>query len=333
MATPQHDDDPAPLATEIPTSVPQHVGTADVARIETATQAFRAWDYQDGGGACYDAVVAYLAWAQRLLGAVTTDPVADSLYAAVTDLHNLAGWTAFDIGRVGRAHRHLDDAMRLAQFAHNDALLAAIGYRRGRIHLHHNALDKALTDFQRGQHAAQTHASALPTAILYANQAWVTAKMGLTEDTLTSLGKSTNDFTRSNPADARGWTAFFDTNDLSAMSGVIYTELAQSADPSFARSAIPALAAAASGYGPTMARSKAFSLIALATSHLIEHDTDRAAAVGAEAIAIALTVKSSRTRDRLLTLKSAADRRRDSIDARELSERIAAFATLSPNCD
>jgi hypothetical protein len=305
---------------------------SDVTRIETATRVFRTWDYQRGGGACYDAIVVYLAWAQRLLGAITTDPVAHRLYTAVADLHDLAGWTAFDIGRVERAHQHLGDAMRLAQLARNDVLVAGLRYRSGRIHLHHNALDKALTDFQFGQHAAQACASALAAAILHANQAWVTAKMGLAEDALAALGESMNYFTRSDPLDAPGWAAFFDTNDFLAMSGVIYTELAQSVDPSFARSAIPALTDAADGYGQAMARSRSFSLIALATSHLIEDDADRAAVVGAEAIDIALTVRSSRTRDRLLSLKSATDQRRDSAGARELSERITAFAAMPPGC-
>jgi hypothetical protein len=330
MATHQHDDDPMPPATEIPMSVPEHVGTSDVTRIEAATRVFRTWDYQCGGGACYDAVVAYLAWAQRLLGAATTDPAGDQLRTAVADLHSLAGWTAFDIDRADRARRHFADATRLAQFAHNDTLVAGIRYRRGRIHLHHNALDKARADFQLGQHAAQASASALAAAILHANLAWVAAKMGLADDALTSLGRSMDDFTRSDPADAPGWAAFFDTNDLLAMSGIIYAELAQSVDPFYARSAVPALTNAADGYSQAMARSRSFTLIALAASHLIEHDADRGAAVGAEAIATALMVKSSRVRDRLLSLKNAADQHRDNADARELSERIAAFAAVSP---
>ncbi|ONI90578.1 hypothetical protein ALI144C_02530 [Actinosynnema sp. ALI-1.44] len=300
-----------------------------MARIEAATRVLRAWDYQCGGGACYDAVVTYVTWAQRLLGAATTEPVGDRLRTSVADLHCLAGWTAFDIDRVDQARRHFDDAARLAQFARNDALVAGIRYRRGRVHLHHNALDAARVDFQLGQHAAQACASALPAAILHANQAWVAAKMGLADDALASLGKGLDDFTRSDPADAPGWAAFFDINDLLAMSGVIYADLARSVDPFYARAAIPALTNAADGYSQ-MARSRSFSLVALAASHLIEHDADRAAAVGAEAIAVALTVRSSRVRDRLLSLKNMADQHRDNADARELSERIAVFAAVSP---
>jgi hypothetical protein len=332
MATCQPDANEAPSIPEIPASVPEHVGKSDVTRIETATELFRTGDYQRGGGGCHDAVVAYLAWAQRLLRATATDPVALRLHSAVSDLHSLAGWTAFDIGRIERAHHHFGEAISLARSGHNEALVACVGYRRGRIHLHHNAAGKASADFRLGRQAARGRESALAAAILHANEGWVAAKTGLADDALTSLGESMDEFTRSDPADTPRWAAFFDTNELLAMSGVIYTELAQSVDPAFARSAIPALTAAVDGYGQGMARSRSLSLIALATSHLIDHDADRAAAVGAEAIAIALTVKSSRTRDRLLSLKSAADQRGDNADARDLAERIAAFAAMSPGC-
>jgi hypothetical protein len=82
-----------------------------------------------------------------------------------------------------------------------------------------------------------------------------------------------------------------------------------------------------------MTRSKSFSLIALATSHLIDNDADQAAIVGTQAIDIALSVRSSRTRDRLLPLKSSADHHRGSAGALELSERIAGFAAMSPGCN
>jgi hypothetical protein len=115
------------------------------------------------------------------------------------------------------------------------------------------------------------------------------------------------------------------------MSGVIYTELAQTVDPAYARDAIPALTIAADGYGPAMARSNSFVLIALATSHLLQDDIDHAATVGAEAIRLAETVRSTRVQDRLLPLKCEADRRRHNTDAHALSEQIAIFTTTQPS--
>lgn len=310
-----------------PASIPKRLATTDIARIETTTRNFRAVDHQYGGGACYDALVAFLAWSRRMLGVEAADAVTDRFHIALADLHNLAGWAAFDINRLDAASTHLDQAFRLARNGRNHDLVANISYRRGRIHLHHGAPDKALADFELGQHAARTSGSALAAAILHANRAWASAKLGRTNDTLTLLNRSTTDLDRADTATAPAWAEFFDSTELSAMAGVIYTELAQTVDPAYTRHAIPALTTAANGYGPEMTRSKSFVLIALATSHLLQNDISHAATVGTEAIRLAETVRSMRVQDRMLPLKREADRRRNNTNAHALSERIATFTT------
>jgi len=314
-----------------PASIPKRLATADIARIEAKTQDFRAVDYQYGGGACHDAVVAFLSRSRRLLGVAAADVVTDRLHVALADLHNLAGWTAFDIHRLDATGTHLDQALTLARKGRNDDLIANLSYRRGRIHLHHGNPEQALAEFAVGHHAARTSGSTLAAAILHANQAWASAKLGRTEDTLRHLANSMTDFARTTAATAPAWAEFFDSTDLSAMSGVIYTELAQTVDPAYTRYAIPALTIAADGYGPAMTRSRLFVLIALATSHLLQDDTDHAATVGTEAIKLAETLRSTRVHDRLLPLKREADRRRDNINARELSEQIVTFTTTQPS--
>ena len=90
---------------------------ADVQRIEDANRAFRALDYQYGGGACHDAVVGYLPRGLRMLGAYATSLVTQRLCVAVADLHNLAGWTSFDTGQVRVARTHFGQALELAKEA------------------------------------------------------------------------------------------------------------------------------------------------------------------------------------------------------------------------
>ena len=319
-------------AADWPTSTPSRLGSADIARIETATRDLRAADHQYGGGTCYEAVMTVLSGARRMLGVEAADGVTGRLHVALADLHNLAGWTAFDTNQLDPARTHLDRAITLARTGRNDDLVANISYRRGRIHLHHGVPDKALADFELGQHAAQASGSPLAAAILHANQAWASARLGRAEDTLTHLGNSVTDIARSDPATAPAWATFFDTTELSAMSGVIHTELASTVDPAYTRHAIPALTIAADRYGPGMTRSRSLALIALATSHLLQRDLDHAATVGAEAIGLAATVRSTRVQDRLQPLKNMADRHLDNTDARELSERIHAFTTMRPGC-
>jgi hypothetical protein len=181
------------------------IGVTDVERIEDANRALRALDYQYGGGACRDAVAGYLPRAMRMLGADATGLVMDRLCVAVADLHNVAGWVSFDIGQARVAHIYFGRALELAQQGHNDALVANIRYRMGRVHLHHNAPDKALTQFQLGQVAAQACGSGLAVAILCANQAWAYAKMSLDDPALALLGRSSDEFAGADLTEAPAW--------------------------------------------------------------------------------------------------------------------------------
>lgn len=304
----------------------------DVQRVEDANRAFRALDYQYGGGACHDAVLGYLPWGVRMLGADATGLVTDRLYVAVADLHNLAGWTAFDTGQPRVAATHFGRALELAEQSRHDALVANIRYRMGRVHLHHDAPDEALAEFQLGQVAAQAAGSALAVAILCANQAWAYAKMGLVDEAVALLGRSGDEFARADLAEAPAWATFFTETDMSALVGTVYTELAVTVDPAYTRSAIPALSTAITGYGPDMTRSRSFNLISLATNHLLDDDIDHAATVGAQAVAVCESVKTARTKDRMLPLTREADKRRTNADARALSQRIAMFTATQAGC-
>jgi hypothetical protein len=334
MSTPDFVPNTSPFAAHLFPPLPLapgHVGVSDVERIEETTRAFRALDYQYGGGACHDAVVSSLPWGVRMLAGDATSLVVDRLCVAVADLHNLAGWTSFDTGQVGVARTYFGRALELAKQGHHDALVANIWYRMGRVHLHHDAPGKALAEFQLGQVAAQACGSALAVAILCGNQAWACAKMGRDDEALALLGRSSDEFARAE-AEAPPWAAFFTEIDMYAMVGTVYTELAVTVDPSYTRSAIPALSTAIDGYGPEMTRSRSFNLIMLATNHLLDDDIDHATTVGARAVAVCESVKTTRTKDRLRPLQREADKRRHNADARALSERITTFTATKAGC-
>ncbi len=331
MSAPDPVPNTSPAAAGPPPLVSGRIGVSDIQRIEEANRGFRALDYQYGGGACHDAVVGYLPRAMRMLVAATS-LVTDRLCVAVADLHNLAGWTSFDTGQVRVARTHFGRALELAEQGNNDALVANIRYRMGRVHLHHNSPDKALMEFQLGQIAAQACGSALAVAILCANQAWAYAKMGHEDEAHALLGRSSDEFARADLAEAPAWAAFFTETDMSAMVGTVYTELAVTVDPTYTRSAIPPLSTAINGYGPDMTRSRSFNLISLATNHLLDDDVDHAATVGAQAVAVCESVRTTRTKDRLLPLKREADKRRNNADARALSKRIATFTATKAGC-
>src|SRR5947209_18375631 len=158
---------------------PSNIGLSHVKQVEAATRAMRAVDYQFGGGACRDAVVAQLSWAQRLLGASGKEQVRQRLFRALADLQNLAGWTTFDVGLLDSSHRHFATALEFAKQSGDSRLMSNIMYRIGRVYLHHVDANDALEWLQLGQIAAQDSGSELAVAVLCGQEAWAQEMMGI----------------------------------------------------------------------------------------------------------------------------------------------------------
>ncbi|HEU5109077.1 MAG TPA: helix-turn-helix transcriptional regulator, partial [Micromonosporaceae bacterium] len=197
------------VSNPVLTPAPGRIGMTDVRQVEAATRALRSLDYQYGGGFCRDAVVAQLSWGQQMLGASGPEHVKKRLHVALADLHNLAGWTSFDIGLVDSARNHFGRALELAKAGDSDQLVANILYRMGRVYLHKEAPDDALKMFQLGQIAAQESGSELAVAVICANQAWAYAMMGHEEQTMKLIGRTRDEWSRANMSEAEDWVRFF----------------------------------------------------------------------------------------------------------------------------
>ncbi|WP_329787104.1 hypothetical protein V1227_19825 [Lentzea sp. DG1S-22] len=268
------------------------IGASDVEQLESQTRSLRSVDYRYGGEACRDAVVVRIYWAQQLLTAEASDAVRARLLSAVADLHNLAGWTSFDSGQVGAAYHHFDRALDYAR--HDEELTTNIVYRRGRVHLHHGAPGDALAYFQRGAFAP------LAASIMYVNEAWAYARQGRSAEALRALGKAQDSFAASGSAHVPDWARFHDETDLTAMVGVVHAELGDT------RLAIPALSESVERFGPAMARSRTFCLIALACCHFLDGDLDEGRVVAMRAMSAARELRSERVWDRMRPLEQAA---------------------------
>ncbi|WP_077011677.1 hypothetical protein [Saccharothrix sp. ALI-22-I] len=305
--------------------VPARIGVEDVVRLEAETERLRGLDYRQGGAACRASAVVCAAWHDRLLDADATDAVRERLLVALADVHNLAAWTCFDTGLEEAAARHWDRALELAVEAGHHDLEANIHYRAGRMRLHRGRCREALEMFERGLVAARRAGSRRAVALLQANQAWAHAGLGNQCEAMRLLNLAHDGFARVPSGPVPGWARFFDESDLCGLTGVVLTELARTVNPAHSATAIDTLTTAVRGYPDEMARSRAFSLVALATNHLVEHDFDHAAEVGGQALAAAGEVGSTRVADRLTPLRRLADRYRTDPHARTLSDRIAAF--------
>jgi hypothetical protein len=146
--------------------------------------------------------------------------------------------------------------------------------------------------------------------------------MGYEEQTMKLIGRTRDEFSRANTAEAEDWVRFFNDTDVYAMIGTVHTVLAHNGFPKHTQYAIPALTRAIESYGDEYTRSKAFNLGALATNHLLDGDIDHGAKVGNSAVDLAEHLKSNRVRDRMRPLKDEADKRRNNTHARELSDNI-----------
>jgi hypothetical protein len=137
----------APTFDWLPGSLP--AGHVDPAEVRARTRALRSLDQRYGGIPCHTSVLAHLAEVEPFI--VTGDA---DVWTAVAEVHELAGWTAFDSGRSGHALPHFSRALTLARQAENEPLIASVLTRAGRMFLHHNAPDDALKAFQLGLVAA-----------------------------------------------------------------------------------------------------------------------------------------------------------------------------------
>lgn len=302
---------------------PDKIGVADVVHLTALTSAMRAVDYQHGGGACRDAIAAQVRWAQQLLLAEASDETRRSLLVALADLHNLAGWTSFDVGMYSTARRHFSRALEQAQAAGHQSLAANVLNRLGRLHLHCGMYREGLRFFQLGQIMAQDSGCGVTVAILCANEAWAYALLGDRTQMNRSLARANNELEHADRENAEEWVRFFDQAELHAVTGVTLAALPGATGDEL-DDAIEHMTAA-SERTTQMTRSRVLIMPNLARAHIRAGNTDDGVRIGHEAVNGALTVRSARPTDRLLEMvDDVATLNGD--DAEDLHHRIQMIA-------
>jgi hypothetical protein len=200
--------------------------------------------------------------------------------------------------------------------------VANILYRIGRLHLHRGFFRDALRFLQLGQIVAQDSGSELTVALLCANEAWAYALLGDASQATKSIRRAQDEFARGVPDAAPTWVRFFGIADLSAMTGMVYASL-PGRDPDHLGVAVEQLDHCLSLRPDGQARSQAFELTALATTHLRLENRDQGVELGNQAVTLAMSVHSARTLDRLEPLERAARAHSTHTDTMDLAERIS----------
>ncbi|WP_410571237.1 hypothetical protein [Amycolatopsis sp. cmx-4-61] len=306
--------------------LPINIENTDAAELEAAVGVLRALDYRQGGGFCRDAVRVVKTASLLLHWGTVPEALQARLSTVLADVHNLLGWTEFDIGHDEPARRRFGRALEIATAAGNGSLVANIHYRLGRVHLHRHDVAGALAEFARGRVAAERSGSRRALAILAANEAWAHAMGGDEHAALTRLAEAETAFTEAGSwPEPRPWEAFFQETDMAAMRGTVLTELATVVAARHSGEAITQLARAADRYGADMARSRSLTLVMLAQNHALRGDLDEATRIGGEAVDLAGNVGSVRPKDRLAPLERLLTRHRGDAAVRNLLHRIRRF--------
>ncbi|GAA2780470.1 hypothetical protein GCM10010470_12800 [Saccharopolyspora taberi] len=154
---------------------PLPVTEEDVADLEKAASLLAEVVAADGWRAV---VVAEVSWGEHLIGSDGADEHGRRLLAVVGELHNLAGWAAFDDGELASTRAHFLRAISLAHQSGYSYLLLSVLYRMGRVYLYVQVPHESLKCFQLAQIIGQELDCPVELAIINCNEAWAYGQLG-----------------------------------------------------------------------------------------------------------------------------------------------------------
>jgi transcriptional regulator with XRE-family HTH domain len=205
------------------------VGSPEVDLLREMTGAFRRVDNRYGGGHSRTAVGTYL---KTMVEPMLTEgrarsAIRDELFGAAAELHQLAGWMAYDTGQAQAGRGHLRTALRLCQESNNGALsaemLAAMSHQAAFHGLPEAAVDLALAARQTARQAGLPLLQA-EAAVMEAHGL---ALQGDKQGCLAALSDAENSFSVASGKDVPEWLTYFDSAYLSAKFAHTFRDLGQ----------------------------------------------------------------------------------------------------------
>lgn len=205
------------------------LGNPDVDLVREVTTAFRRVDNRYGGGHSRSAVAAYL---NTTVEPMLTDgrartAVRDGLFAAAAELHQLAGWMAYDTGQADAGRSHLRTALRLCQDSEDHALsaemLAGMSHQAAFHGVPESAVDLALAARQAAKQAGLPMLQAEASVMEAHGLALQHDKQGC----LAALREAESTFVLAENTDMPKWLRYFDGAYLSAKFAHTFRDLGQ----------------------------------------------------------------------------------------------------------
>jgi len=307
----------------------RRIGTSDLARLNAVTAIYRSLDYECGGGMLYLHVNAFAESASSLVDCDYSDRLRPSLLASIAGARQLAGWTAFDVGRHTDAQRHWLSAERAAVEAGDRSLAARVRYCQARQfqHLRHNGDALDTLRLARG-HLGSGSTPAI-SAMLYGAEAASLAALGDERRAVAALATAEDCFGRIDFDREPDWMRFYDRGELLAQYGRVYRDLARAANkhgPTAVRWVTEAIAA----FGSENVRSTVLNEVGLCSALFLAGEPYQAIAVGARVIEHADQLTSRRVFDRIRNLRRDLTGHAEMSDVAEFGRRLAVVGRATP---
>ena len=255
-----------------------------------ATETFRRLDNRYGGGYCRGMVNAYVATdvTPKLQGGRYSHADRRELFTAVAELHQLAGWMAYDMGDTANGRDHLHQALNLCRDIRNDAfaaeLMAAMSHHAAFHRSADSAVDMALAAQQT---ASRTGLAALRSeaAVLHAGGL---ALQGDARACIVALQRAEKEFMTVKPNESPPWLQYYDEAYLSAKFAHALRDLGRAADAErFARRSLEM----SEGYE----RGRLFNTALLASILADQGKVEEATTYAALAVQMGRNMRSTRT--------------------------------------
>lgn len=286
-----------PRPGNVPTPLPQRVGFGDVNQFITGTGHLRALERQYGGAGVYKAIATYARRGEHLLPLASSDGAHKKLAAAIADSHVLAGWASFDAGHPDKGRYHFDRALTFCEAAKDTTVTAAVLYTIARMEIDSGAPNEGLKHLQIARVGVHGAEPPIIAHFIDADMGRAYAAMGYEDEVRDAIRRTAYELPgQHNAADLMGITSATQAaiGDYDNAATILHDLLPQRTEAA--------------------ARGVAGELVRLSTVCIEMGELDKGLAAGKHALAAVNAVPgSARTVQRLVPLRDAAARRKDSV--------------------
>ncbi|WP_233223441.1 helix-turn-helix transcriptional regulator [Amycolatopsis sp. CA-128772] len=315
---------------------PLKLRSSDVEIVRDMTATFRRLDNRFGGGhsRATTTITAYLTSTvtPMLNDASRRRSPRDELFAAAAELHQVAGWIAYDVGKPADGQRHLRDALKLAQDVGDEALeaemLAAMSHHAAFAAMDQHkafgvsrdvALDMALAARRRAKRSGLVALQA-EAAVLEAHGH---ALQRNTSACFAALSEAERAFERFLPGSGPAWLTYFDSAYLSAKFAHTFRDLGRPVEAEqFARRSL--------GMSEGYDRGRLFNTALLASTLADQGRVDEACAEATKAVRMSEDVRSIRGSAYLADVGRRLARHKDDRRVRWLYSRMKSAGVPTP---